>query len=104
MRHARLAPAALLLAAALACASSSSAVAPGGEDEAGGRLYREHCGSCHRLRKPQDYDAATWAWAVEKFGNRAHLSPEQRPLVLGWLQARAKDAPPPAAAGKEAKP
>jgi mono/diheme cytochrome c family protein len=92
--------AATLAALLLACASTSGAVVGAGdEDVAGGRLYREHCGSCHRLRDPTEQTVERWAWAVDRFGPRAHLGTEERRLVLAWLQARAKDAPP--AATKE---
>jgi mono/diheme cytochrome c family protein len=92
---------AALASLALGCATTSGAVeGAAGEDAAGGRLYREHCGSCHRLRDPTEQTTERWAWAVDRFGPRAHLSPEQRRLVLGWLQARAKDAPA-ATAAKE---
>jgi mono/diheme cytochrome c family protein len=67
--------------------------AQGGADAAGEKLYREHCGSCHRLRNPLEQTRARWAWAVEHYGPRAHLEERDRPLVLGYLQERAKDAP-----------
>ena len=95
MRATALAAAALLASAslALACATSSGAVdGVGGEDVAGGRLYREHCGSCHRLRDPSEQTAERWSWALDRFGGRAHLSAEQRRLVLGYLTSRALDA------------
>jgi mono/diheme cytochrome c family protein len=92
-----LAAAALLASAALAsaCATTSGSGGGGGPETEGQRLYRQHCGSCHRLRNPADYTQAKWAWALRKFGDRAHLPQEQRPLVLAYLQEHAKDAPPP---------
>jgi mono/diheme cytochrome c family protein len=81
----------------LACATASGASAAGGPDAAGERLYRGHCGACHRLRSPAEQTREGWARALERFGPRAHLGPEERALVLGYLQARAKDAPPSAA-------
>jgi len=90
-------PAAIALVwLAIACASgpragnSAGSAAP---DAAAERIYRGHCAACHRLRDPEEQTAARWAWAVERYGPRAHLSEEERRLVLGWLQARAKDAP-----------
>ena len=95
MRHPLLA----LLAAAsvLACATASyqaRPAEPGTADAAGEKLYREHCGSCHRLRNPADHGRERWAWAVDRFSGRAHLSREEAALVLAYLQARAKDAAP----------
>jgi mono/diheme cytochrome c family protein len=75
-------------------AACATAGGPGGAPAtAGERLYRSHCGSCHRLRDPAEHTRARWAWAVNEFGNRAHLAPAERPAVLEWLQARASDAP-----------
>ena len=77
----------------LACATASGGGgATGAGERAGESLYRNHCGACHRLRDPSEQTRERWAWAVERFGPRARLSPEQRQLVLGYLQARARDA------------
>lgn len=93
MRHALLAVLAALSAIACATASFQARPAePGTPDAAGEKLYREHCGSCHRLRTPGDHTRERWAWAVDRFGPRAHLSAEEARLVLGYLQARARDA------------
>jgi hypothetical protein len=46
------------------------------------------------LRDPAEETRARWAWAVDEFAGRAHLSPEARQLVLAYLQAHAKDAAP----------
>ncbi len=78
----------------VACASGSGAAAGGGPEAAGERIYREHCGACHRLRSPSEQTRERWAWAVDRYGPRAHLSEAERPLVLRYLQAHAKDAPP----------
>ena len=88
--------AALAAGAVLACAAAFHArpAVPGTADAAGEQLYREHCGSCHRLRSPGDHSRERWAWAVNRFSARAHLAPDQARLVLDYLQARASDAPP----------
>jgi mono/diheme cytochrome c family protein len=78
-----------------ACASGPAARPPANEaDAAGERLYRSHCGACHRLRPPSEQTRDRWAWAVDHYGPRAHLDEKDRPLVLEYLQRRAKDAPP----------
>jgi mono/diheme cytochrome c family protein len=89
-----LAASALASAAVLAACATASPPAETGQHAAGQRLYREHCGSCHRLRSPGEQTRERWAWAVKKYGDRAHLAPEDRPAVLDYLQARAKDAAP----------
>jgi mono/diheme cytochrome c family protein len=97
MRH-RLTAAALLGALTLLQAACAGAQAPRpaeASEARGERLYREHCGACHRLRSPSEQTREGWARAVERFGPRAHLAEADRPPVLEYLQARAKDAPPP---------
>jgi mono/diheme cytochrome c family protein len=89
----RLGPPALaaLIGSALLCCAT-----PGAGGEAirsdGERIYRGHCASCHRLRAPSEHTRARWEWAIKEFGARAHLTDEQRPVLLEWLQARASDA------------
>ncbi len=81
-----------LWALAAACATGPRPGPAADPDEVAERLYRGHCAACHRLRDPREQTGARWAWAVERFGPRAHLSEEERRLVLSWLQARARDA------------
>jgi mono/diheme cytochrome c family protein len=103
--RALLAAAGAACAVVLACAGATFTArpaAPGSPDAAGEKLYREHCGSCHRLRNPGDHTRERWAWAVNRFSGRAHLSPDEAKLVLDYLQARAEDAPPPAPAAAPA--
>ncbi len=84
---------------ALACAGASGAGGGTASPEAAGeRLYRGHCASCHRLRDPSEETRDRWAWAVDRFGPRAHLSPGERVLVLAFLKAHARDAIPAPAA------
>lgn len=90
----------LFLVLFLACAGSraneprAELGAPARPEEAGEQLYRSHCAACHRLRDPREQTRARWAWAVDHYGPRAHLKPEERAEVLAYLQAHAKDAPP----------
>lgn len=85
----------LAAALAVACAASPHAGgAPSPPDPVGERLYRGHCAACHRLRDPGEQTRERWAWALERYGARAHLSGEERRLVLDYLQARARDARP----------
>jgi mono/diheme cytochrome c family protein len=85
---------ALLLAACASAPKGGAAAGPDDPDAAGERLYRSHCGACHRLRDPGEQTRQRWAWAVQRFGARAHLSDEEQQRVLGYLQARARDAAP----------
>lgn len=93
MRRAARAAAGALAAALLAtgCATGGGGGSPSARSE-GERLYRSRCAACHRLRDPGEHTRARWAWAVERFGPRAHLAPAEQARVLAWLQARASDA------------
>ncbi len=95
MRRSLAVPTALLAAAVVACATTPPGGDAAGPPEAQGeRLYRGHCGSCHRLRDPSEQTRERWAWAVDRYGPRAHLSEGERQLVLVYLQSHAKDAAP----------
>ncbi len=95
----RTALAVAVAALVLGCATSSAGggSSAGGPQGDGARLYRSHCGSCHRLRDPGERTQAAWAKAVAAMSGRAHLGDEDREAVLAYLQARASDAPKPAA-------
>lgn len=84
--------AAIIFVGAAACATTQSLSTASLTERDGARLYREHCGACHRLRDPSEQTRDRWAWAVEHYGPRAHLSPEARRLVTDYLQAHASDA------------
>jgi mono/diheme cytochrome c family protein len=90
----RLLLAALGLPALLSLACATAGAAAGPPRSEGERIYRAHCAACHRLRDPGEQTSERWAWAVAKYGPRAHLSPEQQPRVLEYLQSRASDAAP----------
>ncbi len=70
-----------LLLALTACAHPGEGGAQAPPD--GAALYRRNCGACHRLKGPDEHDAATWSRAVERFG--ARLSPEEREAVTDFL-------------------
>ncbi len=80
---------AIAVVAVLACATSAPA-APAEGTSSGERLYRSHCGACHRLRDPSERTAPEWAAAVEKYGPRAHLEPQDRPAVIEYLSQHAR--------------
>ena len=80
---------ALALGACAGAGDRPAAAASGHPDSGGERIYRAHCAACHRLRDPSERTRQGWAEAVERFGPRAHLSAEERHLVLEYLQAHA---------------
>jgi mono/diheme cytochrome c family protein len=81
---------ALLAALAAGCATTGGPAGPALHAE-GERLYRSHCAACHRLRDPSEHTRERWAWALEKYGPKAHLAPQERPVVLRYLEASAAD-------------
>jgi mono/diheme cytochrome c family protein len=54
--------------------------------QTGRDLYVEHCSVCHRLRRPEKYEASRWPALVEKMNKNAHLSDEEKGLVVNYLQ------------------
>lgn len=84
----------LLVAAVAACAGTP---APQAGSARGERLYRSKCAACHRAYPPASRGRAEWAAVLEKMAPRSKLTPEEREIVLGYLQANARDARPPAA-------
>lgn len=72
----------------VACATAPAGGGAGAS--AGERLYRSHCGACHRLRDPSERTATEWAAAVEKYGPRAHLEPQDRPAVVEYLSSHSR--------------
>lgn len=89
MRALLLAP----LALALACAGAPPSAGP----PEGGRLFRSKCSGCHRAYPPEERTRAQWAEVMTRMAPKAHLQEEERAVLLWWLDARAKDASPPAA-------
>lgn len=55
--------------------------------EQGRDLYVAHCGGCHPLHRPGEFDAAGWSTAVGEMAERAKLDVAQRDLVLRYLTA-----------------
>ncbi len=74
---------------ATACATAARTGGGGG----GQALYRARCSSCHRPYEPNERTVGDWGAQLDRMAARAHLSPEDRDAILGYLQANAKDAP-----------
>lgn len=73
---------------AAACATAPARSGAGG----GQALYRTRCSSCHRPYDPAERTGADWTVQLDRMAARAHLSPEDREAILGFLQANAKGA------------
>jgi trimethylamine-N-oxide reductase (cytochrome c) len=81
-----------LLAACAGRAPNASPAAGGASSDDAARLYRSKCSACHRAYEPASRTRAGWADVMARMAPRAHLRDEERAVVLGWLQAHAKDA------------
>jgi hypothetical protein len=56
----------------------------------GKAIYETSCNRCHALYMPSSYGAVEWPFFVRKYGRKARLSPEERDLVLTYLQAHSR--------------
>jgi hypothetical protein len=52
----------------------------------GRRRYVNKCGGCHPLYAPSAYPGAVWNEQVEEMRGRAHLTDEDKRLILTYLQ------------------
>jgi mono/diheme cytochrome c family protein len=77
--------AALLLAALVISCGPKVELAESQSD--GQRLFRANCRSCHRLPNPKSKTDSEWPSLVNRYGERAKLSPEQIDLIIAYLQA-----------------
>ncbi|WP_119006031.1 molybdopterin-dependent oxidoreductase [Vibrio halioticoli] len=59
---------------------------------AGEALFYERCTMCHSAKDPKQYTKAQWHSITQSMFPRAGLDPEQRKLVMSFLEAHAKDA------------
>jgi len=51
----------------------------------GRRVYAVRCGACHEAYAPASRDREGWSWAVSRMAPRAHLTAEEKALVLEYL-------------------
>ena len=57
----------------------------------GRAAYREHCGSCHRLKLPTSLSRAEWPRALVKMRPRAKLDSAQAAAILQYLLSAPRD-------------
>lgn len=77
--------AALMVAALTVSCGPKTEIAESQSD--GQKLFRASCRTCHRLPKPESKTDAEWPSLVNRYGERAKLSPEQIDLIIAYLQA-----------------
>jgi cytochrome c2 len=55
------------------------------ELQQGHDLFKDKCGKCHKLPKPENRNAEQWTKVLEKMGPMAKLSKEQVSLVYKYV-------------------
>src|SRR5690242_12014120 len=88
----------LTLALLAGCASRAASLPLPASDDVqtmrrwtnGRELYAGHCGRCHDLFDPRDFDAGEWPNFVRRYGPRAGLKSAEREDVSAYLQAAAR--------------
>jgi hypothetical protein len=55
------------------------------ELQQGHDLFKNNCGRCHKLAKPQSHNPEQWTKILEKMGPTAKLSKEQVSLVYKYV-------------------
>lgn len=57
---------------------------------AGKQIFENNCGKCHTLFTPSKFNASQWGIWVNRMQKRAHITDEQKILVLKYLASEAK--------------
>ena len=55
----------------------------------GSRLYSARCRSCHSLINPASKDLEWWKINLDKYAQRAHLTPAERDSVMAFVERAA---------------
>jgi|GEM_PF-2830391 cytochrome c5 len=61
-----------------------------GQIEEGKNIYMASCNKCHGYKKPESKPAEKWPKTIERMGNKAKLTQDQKNLVLAYVVANAK--------------
>lgn len=51
----------------------------------GRKLYVSHCGSCHNLHLPKEYNAGQWENNIDKMQMRAKITETEKQLIFQYL-------------------
>jgi hypothetical protein len=52
---------------------------------AGRKLYVSHCGGCHNLHLPKEFDAAGWNRNISEMQVKAKISDDEKQVILKYL-------------------
>lgn len=51
----------------------------------GRKLYVNHCGSCHNLHLPKEYNADQWKKNIDEMQEKAKFSDKEKQLIYQYL-------------------
>lgn len=70
----------------VSCATSRPRTETKGE-----RLYKTRCTDCHRLIAPEMYTQEEWNKFLEKYGEKANLTDEDKEQIADYLKKNSKE-------------
>ena len=51
----------------------------------GRKLYVNHCGSCHNLHLPKEYNADQWKKNIDEMQEKSKISDDEKQLIYQYL-------------------
>jgi hypothetical protein len=54
----------------------------------GRKLYVDHCGSCHNLHLPKEYNGEGWKKQLDEMQVKAKITDEEKKLILRYLTSQ----------------
>jgi len=54
----------------------------------GRNIYIAHCGSCHNLHLPKEYDATAWQKQLDEMQVKAKINDEEKTLIFHYLTSQ----------------
>ncbi|MEP7168622.1 MAG: hypothetical protein ABI855_04575 [Bacteroidota bacterium] len=54
----------------------------------GRKLYVDHCGSCHNLHLPKEYNAIAWQKQLDEMQVKANITDEETNLIFQYLTSQ----------------
>jgi len=54
----------------------------------GRKLYVSHCGSCHSLHLPKQYNSENWVRNLNKMQEKAKISDAEKAIILKFLTSQ----------------
>ncbi len=54
----------------------------------GRKIYVDHCGSCHNLHLPKEYNAEGWKKQLDEMQEKAKITDKEKQLVYKYLTSQ----------------